>query len=153
MTEKEHAAQGAVTFGQPQVNALLLHLALNRQVGRPAQTQAGTVRGERKRAMLQFIVSTDPDHEQSLRPLLEAHNSYERMRARRYFFVHVLALVSVFVWLGACWPWLLSTEARVLIAEFWGAVLFIIIVTGAEEWKWYRRLVRFVAKRPGTELH
>jgi hypothetical protein len=102
--------------------------------------------------MLEFNVNKD-ESEKSLRPLLEAHISYEHMSSRRSFCVHALALVSVFVWLGACWPSLLPVPVQEFVHEFWGILLFISIVTGVEEWKWYRRLMHSVAKHPGTKLH
>jgi len=102
--------------------------------------------------VLEFPFNKD-DREKSLRPLLEAHISYEHVSARRSFCVHVLALVSVFVWLGAYWPSLLPAPVQEFVNEFWGILLFISIVAGVEEWQWYRRLMRSVAKHPGAKLH
>jgi len=102
--------------------------------------------------MLEFTLNKD-DHEKSLRPLLEAHIAYEHMSARRSFCVHALALASVLVWLGACWPSFLPAPAQEFVNKFWGVLLCIAIVAGIEEWKWYRRLVRSVAKHPGAKLH
>jgi len=101
--------------------------------------------------MLEFKVNED-EGEKSLRPLLQAHGSYERTSTRRSFCVHALALASVFVWLGACWPSLLPAPVREFVNQCWGILFFISLVTVAEEWKWYRRLRSCVAKHPGAKL-
>jgi hypothetical protein len=102
--------------------------------------------------MLEFTVNKD-DREQSLRSLLEAQISYEQMSARRSFCVHGLALVSVFIWLGACWPSVFPAPVQEFMHEVWGILFCIAIVAGVEEWKWHRRLVACVANHPGAKLH
>src|SRR5207247_10271130 len=94
------------------------------------------------KAMLQFTVSQGPERDRSkFRALLEAHYAYERMSAARSVSVHLLALVSVFVWLGACWPLLFSAQAQAFVVEIWGVLIFISILAGLEEWRWYYRMV------------
>lgn len=102
--------------------------------------------------MLEFTLNKD-DREQSLRPLLEAHISYEHMSARRSFCVHVLALVSVFVWVGVCWPGLLPAQIQIFADELWSVALFLALVAGVQEWKWHRLLMRYVADRPCAKMH
>ena len=102
--------------------------------------------------MLQFTISKGPGHDRSkLRALLEAHYAYERMSAARSFSVHLLALVSVFVWLGACWPSLLSAQAQAFAVELWGVLLFIALLAGTEEWRWYRRRARYLTEHQATQ--
>jgi len=101
--------------------------------------------------MLEFKVNEAED-ERSLHPLLQAHTTYERTSTRRSFCVHALALVSVFVWLGACWPSLLPAPVREFANQCWGILFFISIVAVVEEWRWYRRLKRCVAQHPGAKL-
>ena len=60
---------------------------------------------ETEHPMLRFTIKTErPQNAGALRTLLEAHDAYERMRATRSYSVHVVVLVSVLVWFGACWP-------------------------------------------------
>jgi len=102
--------------------------------------------------MLEFVVNKD-ESEESLRSLLEAHISYERMKARRLFCVHALALVSVVVWLRVCWPSLLPAPVQDFVKEFWGILFFVLIVVSATEWKRRQRLARCVARHAGAKLH
>ncbi|MBI3304627.1 MAG: hypothetical protein HYZ72_21400 [Deltaproteobacteria bacterium] len=98
--------------------------------------------------MLQFTISQDPDQKRStLCALLEAHYAYERMSAARSVCMHLLVLVGVLVWLGACWPSFLPAQAQAFADELWGILLFIVVLAGAEEWKWYRRRARYLAER------
>lgn len=102
--------------------------------------------------MLEFTPG-EADREYALRPLLEAHFAYEHMSARRSFCVHLLALVSVLVWLGNCWPALLPVPVQAIMDECWGVLFFIAIMAGIEEWRCYRRLVHRAAHYPGAKLH
>ena len=102
--------------------------------------------------MLEFTLNKD-DRDKSLHSLLQAHISYEQMSARRSFCVHALALGSVFIWVGACWPSFLPAPVQEFVHEFWGIVFCIAIVAGVEEWKWHRRLIHRVANHPGAKLH
>jgi hypothetical protein len=102
--------------------------------------------------MLEFTVRAD-DSEHSMRRLLEAHRAYEHSRTARSVAVHGLALVSVVVWLGACWPGLLAADTQTCANQLWGVVFFAVLVTGVREWQWYRRLRRAMAERRDAKLH
>src|SRR5215813_11057901 len=102
--------------------------------------------------MLEFTVrEDDPAH--SVRRLLEAQRAYAHSRAARSVAVHGLALVSVVVWLGACWPGLLAADTQTVANQLWGVVFFVVLVAGGREWRWYRRLRHAVAEHPDTKLH
>ena len=101
--------------------------------------------------MPQFTVSRGLERDRSkFRALLEAHYAYERMSAARSVCVHLLALVSVFVWLGACWPSLFSAQAQAFVVEIWGVLLFIALLAGTEEWRWHYRRARYLAEYQAT---
>jgi len=101
--------------------------------------------------MLQFTTSKGLERDRSkLRALLEAHYAYDRMSAARSVSVHLLALVSVFVWLAACWPSLFSAQAQAFAVELWGVFLFIALLAGTEEWRWHCRRARYLAEYQAT---
>ncbi|HEY2922459.1 MAG TPA: hypothetical protein VGK77_26050 [Candidatus Binatia bacterium] len=94
--------------------------------------------------MLQFNINRDRDpHGASLRRLLEAHVTYERMSAAKKFCLHLLAVVGVVVWLGAMWPALLPPRLLESAFALWGAVLFFAVLAGVEEWLWHRKVARY----------
>lgn len=85
-----------------------------------------------------------------LRRLLEACYEYERMSAARSFSVHLLAIVSIFVWLGAGWPSLLSTEVQIAALGLWGMFFCLALWMGMEEWLWCRRRESYLAQCRGS---
>jgi len=94
--------------------------------------------------MLQFTINRDLDPDgASLRRLLKAHLRYERMSKAKSLCLHLLAIVSVVVWVGAMWPSLLPAQVQVLTLALWGALLFFTIWASVEEWSWHRRVARY----------
>ena len=57
----------------------------------------------------------DPDGE-TLRSVLAAQFAYERMRAARSWFAHLLAVVGVIIWLESIWPDLIPPAHSVFYA-------------------------------------
>jgi hypothetical protein len=87
----------------------------------------------------------DPDGSK-LRRLLEACSECERMSAARSFSVHLLAIVSVFVWLEAEWPSLLPADMRILAVGLWGMFFCLALWMSMEEWIWRRRREDYFAQ-------
>ena len=92
----------------------------------------------------------DPDGSK-LRRFLEACYMYERMSAARSFSVHLLALVSVFVWLQAGWPSLLPMNVRIFALGLWGMFFCLALWLSVEEWMWCRRRTRYCAQYHGKQ--
>jgi hypothetical protein len=93
----------------------------------------------------------DPDGE-TLRGVLAAQLAYERMRAARSWFIHLLALVGVIIWLEAIWPDLVAADVRVFTLAVFGGILFLSIRTVIEEVVSRRRLARYIASKKGVTL-
>jgi hypothetical protein len=94
--------------------------------------------------MLQFTL--DPEHQPdsaTLRRLLEAHVVYERMASAKRVALHLLAIVSVVVWLGAMWPSLLPAKILDPALVIWAALLLIAVLAAVEERLWDRKVARF----------
>jgi len=98
--------------------------------------------------MLQFTIhkELDPDRA-SVRRLLEAHLTYVRMSAAKSWFLHLLAVVSVAVWVGAMWPAVLSLPVLDSALALWVALLFFAILASIEEWLWHRKGARYRDER------
>lgn len=92
----------------------------------------------------------DPDGSR-LRLLVEANCTYERMSAARSLSVHLLAMVSVIVWLGASWPSLLPAQVRAFALALWGGLFFVAILVGVQEWAWHCRLARYLIEYQATQ--
>ena len=94
--------------------------------------------------MLQFTINKERDPaDTSLRKMLEAHLIYERMSAAKKFSLHVLAIVSVVVWVGAKWPDLLPPKVLDSTLVLWVGLLFFAVLAGVQEWLWHRRVARY----------
>src|SRR5262245_60319786 len=91
----------------------------------------------------------DPDGSK-LCALLEAHSRYEWMRATRSFFMHLSALASVLVWLGASWPSLLPAQVQAFALGLWESLFCIAAVAGLGEWIWHYRQGLFLAAYQAT---
>ena len=91
----------------------------------------------------------DPDGSK-LRALLEARSEYEWMRAVRSFFVHLLAFVSVLLWLGASWPSLLPAQVQAFARVLWESLFAIAAVAAIGEWFWRSRQEFFLAEYQAT---
>ena len=99
--------------------------------------------------MLQFTVHKDLDPDSaSLRRLLEAHLTYARMSAAKTFVLHLLAVVSVAVWVGAMWPTMLPPGVLDSALALWVALLFSAILASIEEWLWHRKVARYRGEHP-----
>jgi hypothetical protein len=109
--------------------------------------------GARHDVILQFTIDKDNDPDRSeLRAILQAQLAYERMRAARSWFIHLLAVVGIGIWLEAIWPDLVSAEVRFFTLAVFGAILFLTIRTVIEEVVSRRRLKRYVASKKGVTL-
>jgi hypothetical protein len=102
-------------------------------------------------AILQFTIdkAADPDRSK-LRAALEAQFAYERMRAARSWFAHLLAILGVVFWLEAIWPDLLPVGIRFFALALFGGVLFLTLRTAIAEIVSQRKLKRSLAGQPGT---
>jgi hypothetical protein len=100
-----------------------------------------------ERVIMHITINRDLDPDGSkLRALLEAQYTYERMSAARSFLVHLLAMASMPVWLGASWPALLLAQVRAFALALWVGLFFIAILVGVQEWTWHRRLARYLSE-------
>lgn len=86
----------------------------------------------------------DPDGE-TLRAVLAAQLTYERMRAARSWLIHMLALVGVIIWLEAIWPDMVSADVRFFTLAAFGGILFLTMRAAIEEVVSRHRLKRYVA--------
>jgi hypothetical protein len=91
-----------------------------------------------------FDKTRDPDGEM-LRSVLAAQLAYERMRAARSWFTHLLAVVGVIIWLEAIWPDLIPADVRFFTLAVFGGVLFLSIRAAIEEVVSRHRLRRYIA--------
>ena len=94
--------------------------------------------------MLHFTL--DPERQPdsaTLRRLLEAHVVYERMASAKRVALHLLAIVSVVVWLGAMWPSLLPAKILDPALVIWAALLLIAVLAAVEERLWDRKVARY----------
>jgi hypothetical protein len=100
-------------------------------------------------SMLQFTVQKDLDpNSASLRRLLEAHLTYVKMSAAKSFFLHLLAVVSVAVWIAAMWPGVLPLQVLDSALALWVVLLFFAVLTSVEEWLWHRKVARYRSEHP-----
>jgi hypothetical protein len=101
--------------------------------------------------MLRFVIDKkgDPDRTK-LREVLEAQLTYERGRAARSWFVHLLAVVGVILWIESIWPDLLSPNIRFFSLVVFGGVLFITIRTAIEEIACRRRVQSCLKAQEGV---
>ena len=101
---------------------------------------------------MQFTINRDLDPDRSsLRPLLEAHCKYERMSAAKSRYLHLLAIVGVWVWLGAMWPSLLPAQVEEFVLVVWGALLLIAAWASVETWAWHRRMKRYLIEHQAKQ--
>ena len=101
---------------------------------------------------MQFTINRDLDPDRSsLRPLLEAHFKYERMSAAKSRYLHLLAIVGVWVWLGAMWPSLLPAQVEEFVLVVWGVLLLIAAWASVETWAWHRRMTRYLSEHQAKQ--
>lgn len=103
--------------------------------------------------ILQFRIdrNSDPDRSE-LRSVLETQFTYERMKAARSWFTHLLAVTGVVIWLEAIWPDLLPADIRFFTLAVFGGILFLSIRAAIEEVVSRRRLKRYIAGKKGVTL-
>jgi hypothetical protein len=88
----------------------------------------------------------DPDGE-TLRGVLAAQFAYERMRAARSWFIHLLAVVGAIIWLEAIWPDLIPEDIRFFTWPYSVAFSFLVFGAAIEELVSRHRLKRYVASK------
>ena len=93
----------------------------------------------------------DPDGE-TLRSVLSAQFAYERMKAARSWFSHLLAVTGVVIWLQAIWPDLFPADMRFFTLAVFGGILFLVIRAAIEEVVSGRRLKRYIVSKKGVTL-
>ena len=94
--------------------------------------------------MLQFTI--DPNAQPgsgAVRNILEAQVVRERMASAKEVALHLMAALSVLIWLGAKWPGLLPTRLLDAALAVWAAFLFFSVLAALEEWLWYRKAMHF----------
>jgi hypothetical protein len=96
---------------------------------------------------VQFTINRDLDPDgASLRPLLEAHFRYERLHAAKSRYLHLLAIVGFWVWLGAIWPSLLPAPVENFVLMLWGVLLLIAAWASVEAWAWHRKMTHYLSQ-------
>ena len=101
---------------------------------------------------MQFTIHSDIISDRSsLRPLLEAHLKYERMSAAKSRYLHLLAIVGVWVWLGAMWPSLLPVQVEEFVLVLWGVLLLIAVWASVETWAWHRKMTRYLSEHEAKQ--
>lgn len=92
----------------------------------------------------------DPDGTK-LRRLLEVQETYEWKSAARACAVHLLALISIFVWLDASLPSFLPLQIRAFVLTLWSMLFLLALYTAVKEYFWRRRRERCFAQYEGTQ--
>jgi len=101
---------------------------------------------------VQFTIHRDTISDRSsLRPLLEAHFKYERMSAAKSRYLHLLAIVGVWVWLGAMWPSLLPVQVEEFVLVAWGVLLLLAVWASVETWAWHRKMTRYLSEHEAKQ--
>jgi hypothetical protein len=93
--------------------------------------------------MLQFTIDPDQTDSTAVRKMLDAHVVRERMASAKSVSLHLMAALSVIVWLGAKWPGLMPTRLLDAALAVWAAFFFVCLVAALEEWLWYKKAERY----------
>jgi polyferredoxin len=80
---------------------------------------------------------------EGVRRLLQAHERYARMSGAKTFALHLLAVVSVALWIGAMWPALLPAAVLYDALGLWVALLIFAVLASVEEWLWRRQVAQY----------
>jgi membrane protein implicated in regulation of membrane protease activity len=80
---------------------------------------------------------------EGVRRLLQAHERYARMSGAKTFALHLLAVVSVALWIGAMWPALLPPTLLDDALGLWVALVFFAVLASIEEWLWRRQVAQY----------
>src|SRR5215470_9728008 len=97
--------------------------------------------------MMPHFTLREGDSDQAMRRLLEAHQRYARMSGAKTFALHLLAVVSVALWIGAMWPAILPPAVLDDALGIWVALLLFAVLVSAEEWIWRRRVAQYRRER------
>lgn len=93
--------------------------------------------------MMSHFTLPEHDSDHGVRRLLEAHQRYARMSGAKTFALHLLAVVSVALWIGAMWPALLPATVLDDALGLWAALVFFAVLASVEEWLWRRQLAQY----------
>ena len=93
--------------------------------------------------MMRHFTVHEADAGDAVRRLLEAHRRYARMSGAKTFALHLLALVSLALWIGAMWPAVLPVPLLDDALAVWIAVLCFAVLASIEEWLWRRRVAQY----------
>ncbi len=69
------------------------------------------------------------------------------MSAARSRFVHLLAVVGVFVWVQVIWPDFVGPQVRLVVLALWGSLLALAIWAAIGEYFCRRKLNRCLAAK------
>jgi polyferredoxin len=97
--------------------------------------------------MMPHFTVHEADGDEAIRRLLEAHRRYARMSCAKTFALHLLALVSLALWIGAMWPAVVPVPVLDDALAVWIAVLCFAVLTSIEEWLWRRRVAQYQLHR------
>ena len=96
--------------------------------------------------LIQFTVSPHSDPVGlATRAILQAHFSHERSKARRQFWVNLLAAVGGVVILCLMFPQAASAQLRDVLVALWVACCVCVMTALALEWRWRRREAHVLA--------
>jgi hypothetical protein len=91
------------------------------------------------------LLATSQDNDPvRFRGVLAAQYAYERARALRELLVHVLAGLSLPVWLAAAWPGRIAGELRSAAVAAWLLCVGGLLAAIVSEWRWHRRRASFI---------
>ncbi|HEY3351789.1 MAG TPA: hypothetical protein VGQ83_00950 [Polyangia bacterium] len=96
----------------------------------------------------EFSQAQDPGGAR-MRDALVAHFRYERLGAIRVGLVHAVALGGAFPCVVAGWPGALRRSTAAFGLALWAVGFLALLVVGALEYRWYRRLVGYATERSG----
>jgi polyferredoxin len=97
--------------------------------------------------MPHFTFDDAGEADRAVRRLLEAHRRYARMSGAKTFALHLLAVVSVALWVGAMWPAVLPAPVLDDALALWIALLCFAVLARFEEWLWRRRVAQYQLDR------
>lgn len=97
--------------------------------------------------MPHFTCDDAGEGDRAVRRLLEAHRRYARMSGAKTFALHLLAVVSVALWIGAMWPTLLPAPVLDDALALWIALGCFAVFATVEEWLWRRRVAQYRLER------
>jgi polyferredoxin len=97
--------------------------------------------------MPHFSFDDAGEADRAVRRLLEAHRRYARMRGAKTFALHLVAVVSVALWIGAMWPAALPAMILDDALALWIALVCFAVLATAEEWLWRRRVAKYQIDR------